>query len=396
MTALSDRELLELLHDEPRLLAIADAVAETQRPARRRVPGGRVLASAVAVAAALAIALVAPWQDGGPNFVDRALAAVGGGGPVVHAVVEYSWDRDVVVEIATGEERRRVHRTEYWYDEDRETLRTRLLTDGVQITEIVETPQHAWSDVGDFPMGGNAPELDPALAGFVTGYRDALADGSAEVVGETTVDGHAAKLLRFSTRPSGSFQEVAVDAKSYRPLRFHHTYPGGRRSPEWRVLELESIPREPSLFAPPERSAPRPTTGSVEEGSRIDLTDAPLALGSTPLWLGPDFAGRDVERVVLHRTRAELTDGREVSGVVLRIEYADGVRVSQAVDPAGLYALGINDGGDPTAPPGSMSVYSDPRPHWQGELEAGKVGIVLDAPTRDLLLEAARGLRPMP
>ena len=71
------------------------------------------------------------------------------------------------------------------------------------------------------------------------------------------------------------------------------------------------------------------------------------------------------------------------------------MRVSQAVDPAGLYALGIDDGGDPTAPPGSMSVYSDPRTHWQGELMIGRIGVVEDAPTRELLLEAVRELRPL-
>jgi hypothetical protein len=394
MTALSDRELLDLFRHEPQLLAIADAVTETQRPARRRVPGRRAAAAALAVAAAIAVALVAPWNDSGPNVVDRALAAVGAG-PVVHAVVEYSWDRDVVVGIATGEEQRRVHRTEYWYDQDRQTLRTRLLTDGVQLTEIVETPQHAWSDVGDFPTRGNVPQLDPVLAGFLIRYRDALEDGSAEVVGETTVDGQAAKLIRFSARPSGSVQEVAVDAKSYTPLRFHHTYPGGRRSPEWHVVAIESIPRDPSLFARPPLSKPRPTQGWGLEGSRIELGDASRVLGAPALWVGATFAGREIEEVLLQRVAAELTDGTEVEGVVLRIAYTDGIRVSQAVDPAGLYALGIDDGGDPAAPAGSMTVFSDPRPHSQGELVVGRIGVVLDAPTRELLLAAARELRPM-
>lgn len=390
MNALSDPELLELVRDDPRLLAIADAVAETQRPARRRAVGGRVAAVAVAVAAAVAIALVAPLQERGPSFVDRALAAVGGG-PVVHAVVEYSWDHDVVVEIATGEERQRIHRTEYWYDEARQTLRTRLLTDGVQLTEIVETPQGTWADVGDLGPG-DAAELDPALAGFVNGYRDALSDGSAEVVGDSTVDGRAAKLIQFRPDAGGGVQEVAVDAETYRPLRFQHTYPpDGRRSPEWRVVSIESLPRDPSIFAPPELSPPRPAQGTALEADTIGLEKVESTLGTKPLGLD-----RAVERVELQRVRAGLTDGSKIEGVVIRIEYADGLRVSQAVDPAGLYALGIDDGGDPTAPDGSMSVYSDRRPHWQGELVVGKVGVVVDAPTRELLLEAARELRPLP
>jgi hypothetical protein len=210
------------------------------------------------------------------------------------------------------------------------------------------------------------------------------------------VDGRAAKLIRFSTRPSGSVQEVAVDAESSRPLRFHHTYPGGRRSPEWRVVSIEAIARDPSQFARPPLAEPRPTQGSGSEGSRIDLAEASRALGAGVLWLGDVFAGRKIEEVQLQRVGAELTDGTEVEGVVLRIAYEDGVRVSQAVDPAGLYALGIDDGGDPTAPAGSMTVYSDPRPRVQAELRAGRTGVVLDAPSRELLLAAARKLRPMP
>ena len=175
-------------------------------------------------------------------------------------------------------------------------------------------------------------------------------------------------------------------------MRFHHTYPGGRRSPEWRVVSIETIARDPSLFAPPERSAPRPTSGWGKEGTTISLGRVASILGRIPLGL----AGQNVERVELQQVGAELTDGRKVEGVVVRIEYAGGIRVSQAVDPAGLYALGIDDGGDPTAPPGSMSVFSDPRPHWQGEILVGKVGVVLDAPSRELLLGAARRLQPLP
>ncbi len=385
MNALTDRELLALCADDPRLLAIADAVGETQRPATR-LPRGRVLGGAVALAAAVALALVAPWHERGPSFVDRALAAVGTG-PVLHAIVQYSSDRDVVVEIATGAKRQRVHRTEYWYDAERRTLRTRLLTDGVQLTEIVESPQGTWADVGELGPG-YAADLDPALAGFVDGYRQALSDGSAELVGDATVAGRPARTIRFDARPSGSVQEVLVDAETYRPLLFRHTYAGGRRSPDWHVISIESVPRSRALFARPELSAPRPTQGWGLEGEAIPLEQAARALGTAPLELN-----RAVERVELQRVGAELTDGREVEGVVVRIEYVGGIRVSQAVDPAGLYALGIDDGGDPVAPPGSMTVFSDPRPSWQGELRLGEIGVVIDASSREALLEAARGLR---
>jgi hypothetical protein len=50
-----DREVLEELRDDPELLAIADAVVETQR-LRRRMPVGAL--TAVAAAAAVLLLLV--------------------------------------------------------------------------------------------------------------------------------------------------------------------------------------------------------------------------------------------------------------------------------------------------------------------------------------------------
>jgi hypothetical protein len=51
-----DREVLEELRDDPQLLALADAVVETQRLSRRRIPLG--LLTAVAVAAAILLVLL--------------------------------------------------------------------------------------------------------------------------------------------------------------------------------------------------------------------------------------------------------------------------------------------------------------------------------------------------
>ncbi|MDX6514070.1 MAG: hypothetical protein QOE36_3574 [Gaiellaceae bacterium] len=407
MTALADRELLDLLGEHPELLAVADALSVTQRP-RRRIPR-RVVATALVAAAALAVALVAPWQDRGPSVVDRALAAVGPG-PVVHAVVEYSWPRDVIMNISTGQERQRVRRTEYWYDAERKELHTRLITDGMQITEIVETRTHAWSDIGDFPTQGFEPQLDPALAGFVTGYRKALASGEAKIVGDTRVDGRDAKVIRIPIVRGNAVEEVVVDAHSYAPIRFHATYPGQRRSPDWRVVTIESLQRDPSFFAHPAQSAPRPTGGSATEGREISLADAHGVLGRAPLWLGATFGNAKIESVQLGPVTAELTDGTKVDGSVVRITYANGARVSQAIDPAGAYALGMDDGGDPPAPPGSMAVTSDAaaaaagtRPpsvhgggHWQAELRLDGVWLTLDASSREQLLAAARALTPMP
>ena len=80
-----DDEVLELLADEPELLAIADAVVETQRPRRRVRPAG-IVASAVVLAAVVALAF-ALWPDGRSDGISdsTAVAAIGGRAQVVSA-----------------------------------------------------------------------------------------------------------------------------------------------------------------------------------------------------------------------------------------------------------------------------------------------------------------------
>ena len=85
---LRDPEVLELLADDPRLLALADAVAATQQAPRRPLlhrAGPRVAAVAVVAAAAVVVALVVPKGEHG--IVDRAIAAIGDG-RVMHVITE--------------------------------------------------------------------------------------------------------------------------------------------------------------------------------------------------------------------------------------------------------------------------------------------------------------------
>jgi hypothetical protein len=73
-----DDEVRELLADQPELLAIADAFAETQARRRRRVrPVGLAAAAALVTAAALAFAL---WPGGDSSRIggNAAYAAIGG------------------------------------------------------------------------------------------------------------------------------------------------------------------------------------------------------------------------------------------------------------------------------------------------------------------------------
>jgi hypothetical protein len=87
MTSAIDHEVLELLADDPELLAVADAVAVAGKApvaVRRRSLRSGVIAT-VAASALLVLALVAPWNHGHASIVDRARAAIGTA-PVLHAV----------------------------------------------------------------------------------------------------------------------------------------------------------------------------------------------------------------------------------------------------------------------------------------------------------------------
>jgi hypothetical protein len=81
-----DDEVRDLLADEPELLAIADAVAETQRPRRRVRPLG--VAAGVALLAVAAVAF-AFWSGDGSSGIsgNTAYAAIGGAARVLQVGV---------------------------------------------------------------------------------------------------------------------------------------------------------------------------------------------------------------------------------------------------------------------------------------------------------------------
>ena len=148
-SAFADLEVIELLAERPDLLAIADAVAATQRtqPVRRsgRLPV-RLVAVAAVLGVAVAVALVSPWSGRG-GLVDRALAAIGSG-EVIHVVETAEVPGASVVDLRTGAESPVEHTTEIWFDGERGLLRSvQRIGDTVTI-ETLETPQGAWTQAG--------------------------------------------------------------------------------------------------------------------------------------------------------------------------------------------------------------------------------------------------------
>jgi hypothetical protein len=235
-----DPEILELLRDESELLALADAVVETQRPLRRRrtrrvVP--RAIAVAGVAAAILVAVLLAPGGSGNHAILGRALAAIGNG-RVLHLVMQ-TRTGTVLVELKSGRRMVETAQIESWTDRNfqRDHLVMRIRG---QVADLL-LPE-------DRKKGGMVGAIDPAFAAFWTGYRRSLANGDAKLERQGMLAGRPVYWLRFPSFHNGQpGTEVAIDRRTYKPVlvRSHYSRVG---SLDYRVLTAETIPFRASDF----------------------------------------------------------------------------------------------------------------------------------------------------
>ena len=198
-----DREVLELLRDEPELLAIADAVAETEAPRGLR-PTRALLAVAVVATALFALVLASPWDRGGGDgsVLGRALAAIPAGGPVVHLTASLD---------APGAES--ITSESYYYPE-RHLLRV-ITRDQGQV-------------VSDFTTRASEDEFTtfPGFLDQAAFYRTALQKKEARRVGEGTWRGRPVYWVQL--RHGGRLQlRIGLDRNSFRPVVFRGVNPDG-------------------------------------------------------------------------------------------------------------------------------------------------------------------------
>jgi hypothetical protein len=394
-----DVETLEVLRDQPELLAIADAVASTQRR-RRRLPRRLLLAAAAALAAA-AVALLAPWQgeNSGGLVSERALAALPARGPVMHVILEQRLGTRVDLE----NERQSpvLVRSESWYDKERSLFHIRAYRDGRLLVDSTTR------DVGQ--------SFDAAMVlGFARAaeiFRQALADGRARVVGETHIRGRDVYLLDAEPEPGG-FQgpmRIAIDKHTYELVQFRagETF-AGRPEYELNVLAFEYLPRRDGLFG-------RPRPGSTDTGSSAastptDLAAARTALGGkVALWAGPELGGKSIGAVELQDVDVDSPLGRGIRGQALEVTYGaggfgpprrDSIVLTQirADDPARSYLEEAS-----TTPPGFADLHSgmtgsgqNQFRSWTASLRHDGFLVQIQGPDRALVLRAAQELRPIP
>lgn len=405
--------------DEARERARSAALAALEPPDRRSRRGvsGRVrlllVAGGLTAATAVAFVFAAPWQSG-PLATERALAAIDDY-PVIHAVVESMRPHATIVDLASGETTAEMQQTEYWYDDGRGLLRARLIIGGKLLSEFLESRTEFFTDLGTRQRDRPAPpRLDPALAGFATRYRDALESGEAEVVGEARVDGRDAVLLRIDLRPGPTgeqmWEEVAVDADDYRPLRIGYATSRAAGRWAWKVVDIEAVPRDSRDFVPPERAEPRPAQQTGVDERTLTPTEAATALERPGLWPGRAVDGVELAQIDLMRLTTRWTDGRVTEGRALVLQYGADRRAAHL---EGKPSLIITEGtsaeetprfdafGGPPLPPGKLRLrgFGDgdgsEADMWFGSMQRDGVYISFESAQRELIVAAARAMVPL-
>jgi len=403
-----DLEVVGLLADQPELLAIADAVAATQpqQPARSGW-ARRVGLAAILLAVAVFCSTLPFGGEGGP-LLAQALAAVGRG-PVVHARIEAQLPTTNVVDLATGRSRPQTVEIEYWFDEPRGRLRTRVRRGGVAVDEFLQTRSRATAGRGPVRVArGAEPALDPGLAGFVTRYRRELGDSTARRLNEDTIEGR--KVVWLELAGAATRERVAVDRETYAPVRIVPLDARGRAGAlSWRVRLIESTARVEADFAPPRSQPPRPFRGDVRVSRPLSSGQAGEQLDWAALWLGQSWRGLrlvSLERETLTRGYPPTSATTVTRAEGLRLRYAiDGTQryaeLSQAPFPEPAYAFSggaATFDGNPIPPEGSIEIVelssaSDRTTTVVGQLRRDGVYVTVWASSRQLTLQAARALR---
>ena len=186
-------EVLELLRDEPGLLAIADAIRTTQRGHEPRSIVPRLVLVAAVVGVAVLLALVVPWQARGTNVIRRAAQAAGNT-RLLHLTVKTARPVKIAVDPTTGDIVRAVVVVSSTYD--RETMRAHTRVQPGKRRSVTSEVRALATSVGE----------------FAASYRRALQARQA------TVTGRSGGLIWIRLRRAHDIREVGLNPKTYRPV----------------------------------------------------------------------------------------------------------------------------------------------------------------------------------
>jgi hypothetical protein len=380
-----DPEVLEALREHPELLAIADAVTETQQPpraSRRRVLTRS--AAVVAVGAAVLIAVLL-WPSGGKRnpILERALAAIGDG-PVMHVVVRTPSGFQLV-ELSGGRTITPTDEIEIWSDRSSQRAHAVIRERGRVVGEMLR-PDDPGSTLG---------ETDPAFEALWTGYQNALVDRTAKLISEGSIYGHRVYWLQFPLPDHGGRgSQVAVDRDSYRPVAFRQYAGEGGFIPE-RVLLARTQPFSESDFER-KTAIPSPLNG----GTTTSGGGGPgrsLQLRKPWLIAGPSIQGLRLTSVGPLTVK---TNKRTSRGVELSYGSRAGARwiqIDELQNPADRSEWrGIPAGFVKLSPFEERSAGGATIEVWTGNLVVSGIYVTIETTLgRDGLLAVARALKPV-
>ena len=305
-----------------------------------------------AVLAVGLVALLAPSRHGGGSIVDRALAAIGNG-PVLHVVTRSPYPRYTLVDLKSGDSRQVYDEIEEWSDPKR----------GVH--SIGRAEGHV---VYDSVWG--VPEQDPALNGFMTGYREALSSGDAHVVGDGEIGGSAVYWLQIGSSDSpeaaAQIHQVAVDKDTFAPIALRWVR-GGEPGPLEPILKMEAEPEGSGNFDGVPKPSPFPSRGDVVGSTTISVEGAASVLPTPAVWAGRDVAGLALSLVRRQELKMVFAPEENLSpetAVGLELVYGavvndhpdssgDFVQITEASSPVFAYGWSPTD---PPLAPGTLRV----------------------------------------
>jgi hypothetical protein len=170
----------------------------------------------------------------------------------------------------------------------------------------------------------------------------------------------------------------------------------------WRVVAIESLQRGDASLRAPIPRAPGPYRGDVRGSEPVSRTQA-AQLAWEPLWPGAALAGLPVTAIELQelsRGFAPNVRAGRTRGEGVRLLYGGGARLVEvlqapAAEPAYGFGSGrLTFGGNPV-PAEGLAELAQVGSTWLGQLRRDGVYVSIWGPTRELVLDAARALRPI-
>jgi hypothetical protein len=436
----TDPELRELVLEQPELVAIADALAQadieaaTRRSRRQVLRTSRMLAAAAALAAVVAVALIAPWSRSGGRLSDLALAAIGSQ-PVLHVIAQSEGPAGgQLIEIKTGrlQQISQQQQEEIWYDAAKGLKRDTVRVGSTIVDDTLETPQGGYTPGGIIydcawiaahPIqatkarvscnlsGENGttphvvprpkPTLDLGLAGFVDGYRQALAAGQAHEDGSGRLDGRPVDWLAVET--SDGSERVALDHTTHKPVLLEND--SGWRI---RITSIETIPfAAPDFRRPTADEVPaQPSFGRAADTQTLSLEgDAIEAAVPGAVWAGPSLNGLALVKAEQQSLRTSFANHARPpeTGSGLELDYGT-LNTRDRLETSQSY-LRIHGAPSRALAFGNMWGFvrgDDPPEGWlytSGSLPVGftvveGTYVTIQASSAELLLAAARALEP--